>query len=97
SIDTAVELARTHMIEARRSVGALRPQEQPNEDVGVALARMVDLGRRSRGVPIELKVVDLPAFSGGADREILGIAQEALNNAVRHSRARRISIHAEGV
>jgi signal transduction histidine kinase len=97
SIDTAVELARTHMIEARRSVGALRPQEQPNEDVGAALERMVDLARRSTDVPIELKIVDLPAFSGGADREILGIAQEALTNAVRHSRARKISVQAEGV
>jgi signal transduction histidine kinase len=58
---------------------------------------MVDLARRSTDVPIELKVADLPPFSGGAAREILGIAQEALNNAVRHSRARRISIHAEGV
>jgi signal transduction histidine kinase len=96
SLDTAVDLARTHMIEARRSVCALRPQEQV-EDVAAALNRMVELARRSTDVPIELTVTDLPAFTGGADREILGIAQEALNNAVRHSRARRIAVHAEGV
>ena len=97
SIDTAVHLARTHMIEARRSVGALRPQEQAPEDVAAALERMVELARRGTDIPIEMSIVDLPAFSGGADREILGIAQEALTNAVRHARARSIVIHAEGV
>ena len=97
SIDTAVDLARTHMIEARRSVGALRPQERGTEDVGAALERMVELARRGTDIPIELSISDLPAFSGGAEREILGIAQEALTNAVRHARARKIVIHAEGV
>ena len=84
------------MVEARRSVCALRPQEHV-EDVGAALTRMVELARRGTDVPIELTVADLPAFTGGADRDILGIAQEALTNAVRHARARRISIRAEGV
>ncbi len=97
SLDTAVDLARTHMVEARRSVGALRPQEKDAEDVAAALQRMVELARRGTDVPIELSVTELPAFSGGADREILGIAQEALTNAVRHARARRIVIHAEAV
>jgi signal transduction histidine kinase len=65
--------------------------------VAAALDRLVELARRSTDVPIELTVADLPAFTGGADREILGIAQEALTNAVRHARARKISVHAEGV
>jgi len=33
SIETAVDLARTHMIEARRSVGALRPNVGSGEDI----------------------------------------------------------------
>jgi signal transduction histidine kinase len=78
-------------------VCALRPQEQEAEDVAAALQRMVELARRGTDVPIELSIGALPAFSGGADREILGIAQEALNNAMRHARARRIVIHAEAV
>ena len=91
SLDTAVDLARTHMVEARRSVSALRPQEHGSEDVAAALERLVDLARRGTDVPIELTITELPAFSGGADREILGIAQEALTNAVRHARARKIT------
>jgi signal transduction histidine kinase len=96
SLDTAVDLARTHMVEARRSVSALRPQEHV-EDVAAALERMVELARRGTDIPIELTIAALPPIPGGADREILGIAQEALSNAVRHARARRIAIHAEGV
>ena len=42
-------------------------------------------------------VEELPRFGDGVEREILGIAQEALTNAVRHSRARRITMHASTV
>jgi signal transduction histidine kinase len=97
SLETAVDLARTHMIEARRSVSALRPQLSEAEDVGRALQRLTDLARRTTDVPIELTVETLPVFGGGVEREIVGIAQEALTNAVRHSRARQINIHAAGI
>lgn len=97
SIETAVDLARTHMIEARRSVGALRPQQAEIGDLAAALERITDLARRGTDVPIELAVRDLPPLTGGADREILGIAQEAITNAVRHANARRIRVVAEGV
>jgi signal transduction histidine kinase len=94
SIETAVELARTHLTEARRSVGSLRPNVGPGEDVAAALKRLADLGQRTAGVPIDVNVEELPRFGDGVEREILGIAQEALTNAVRHSRARRITIRA---
>ncbi len=97
SLETAVDLARTHMIEARRSVSALRPQQSEPEDVVHALRRMTDLARRTADVPIELTIEALPTFGGGVEREIVGIAQEALTNAVRHSRARRITIQASAV
>ena len=97
SLATALDLARTHMIEARRSVGALRPDNGGADDVGGALHRMTDLARRTSEVPIDLTVDALPAFGGGVEREILGIAQEALTNAVRHARARKITVHASGV
>ena len=97
SLSTALELARTHMIEARRSVGALRPDTGPADDVGAALQRTVDLARRTSEVPIDLQIETLPAFGGGVEREIIGIAQEALTNAVRHARARRITVQASGV
>lgn len=94
SIDAVVDLARTHMIEARRSVGALRPQTTEPGDVAAVLERTAELARRTTDIPIELVIEDLPPLGEGVEREIAGIAQEALTNAVRHARARRIRIHA---
>jgi signal transduction histidine kinase len=96
-LETAVDLARTHMIEARRSVGTLRPNVSDGEDVARALKRIVDFAQRGTTVPIDINVEELPRFGDGVEREILGIAQEALTNAVRHSRARRITMHASSV
>jgi|GEM_PF-1768637 len=97
SLATAVDLARTHLVEARRSVAALRPQPQEREDVPAALHRMVDLAKRTNDVPVDLVLDELPAFDAGVEREILGIAQEALTNAVRHAHARRIVVRAGAV
>jgi signal transduction histidine kinase len=93
-IETAVDLARTHLTEARRSVGALRPNVGNGEDVATALKRLADLGQRTSNVPIDLLVDELPRLGDGVEREIVAIAHEALTNAVRHSQARRIVIRA---
>jgi len=97
SLETAVELARTHLTEARRSVGTLRPNVGPGEDVATALKRLAGLGQRTTDVPIEVVLEELPRFGDGVEREIIGIAQEALTNAVRHAHARRIMIRASTV
>lgn len=97
SIETAVELARTHMTEARRSVGALRPIVGTGEDIASALKRLADLGQRTSKMPITLFVDELPRVGDGVEREIVAIAQEALTNAMRHSRAQRITIRASSV
>jgi signal transduction histidine kinase len=96
-LETAVDLARTHMIEARRSVGSLRPNVGDGEAITAALKRIADLAQRTTSVPIDVSVDELPRFGDGVEREIIRIAQEALNNAVRHSRARRITIKASTV
>ena len=97
SMEVAVDLARTHLAEARRSVGALRPNAGSGDDVPTVLRRLADLGRRTAGVPIDLVVDELPRFGDGVEREVVAIAQEALTNAVRHARARRITIRASTV
>jgi signal transduction histidine kinase len=97
NIETAVDLARTHLTEARRSVGALRPNVGSGEDISTSLKRLAELGQRTSNVPIDVVVDELPRFGDGVEREIVAIAQEALTNAVRHSRARRIKIRASTV
>jgi len=97
SIETAVDLARTHLNEARRSVGTLRPNVGNGEDIATGLKRVADIGQRTANVPIDLLIDELPRLGDGVEREIVAIAQEALTNALRHSRARRITIRASTV
>lgn len=97
SLETAVDLARTHLVEARRSVAALRPHSDEREDVPAALQRMVGLAQRTHDLPVDLVLDELPELDAGVEREIIGIAQEALTNAVRHAHARRIVVRAGAV
>ena len=96
-LDAAVDLARTHLTEARRSVGTLRPNVSDGEEVASALKRIAGVAQRTTGVPIDVSVDELPRLGDVVEREIIGIAQEALTNAVRHSRAQRIIVRASTV
>jgi signal transduction histidine kinase len=96
-IETAVHLARTHLTEARRSVGALRPNVGQGEDIATALKRLADMSQRTANTPVDVEIDELPRLGEVVEREIIGIAQEALTNAVRHARARRITIRASTV
>ena len=97
SIEVAVELARTHMVEARRSVGALRPNVSSGENISKAIKRVAELAQKSSDVPIDVLLDELPRFGDGVEREVISIAQEALTNAVRHARAKRITVRASTV
>jgi signal transduction histidine kinase len=97
SISTAIDLARTHLSEARRSVGALRPNVGNGDDLATTLKRIIGLNRRTTSVPIDLELDELPRFGDSVEREISAIAQEALTNAVRHSRAGKITVRASTV
>jgi signal transduction histidine kinase len=96
-LDTAIDLARTHLVEARRSVGTLRPNVGDGEPMGTSLKRIADLAQLTTQVPIELNMDELPRVGDVIEREIVGIAQEALTNAVRHARAKRITVQASAV
>jgi signal transduction histidine kinase len=96
-LETAIDLARTHMVEARRSVGTLRPNVGEGEPISAALKRISDRAQLTTTVPIDFDMDELPRVGDVVEREIVGIVQEALTNAVRHSRARRITVRASAV
>ena len=96
-LDTAIDLARTHLVEARRSVATLRPNVGEGEAMTTSLKRIADLAQLTTTVPIELSMDELPRLGDVIEREVVGIAQEALTNAVRHARARRITLRASSV
>lgn len=89
-------LAREAQDELRALMLELRPPDLDRDGIAGALRKHVALLSRLHGVEIEL---DLPEGAGdgapagsGRDREVLRIAQEALQNAVRHAHAGRVGV-----
>jgi signal transduction histidine kinase len=93
-LDTAIELARRHLVDARRSVSGLRPHVTSANDLATTLKRVADLTRRTTDIRIDLAVDELPRYGDVIEREVAAIAEEALTNAVRHSSAQRITLRA---
>jgi signal transduction histidine kinase len=88
-------LARGAMEELRSVVFELRPASLEAEGLGQALRKHVDVLRRVSGRAIELRVAAPPALGAGASGQVFRIAQEALQNALRHAGAERIEVRLE--
>jgi signal transduction histidine kinase len=87
------ELAQQALDELRSLIFELRPPDLEKEGLGPTLRKHVEVLRRQSGeVEVHLDVAeDLPA-DARRDRELLRIAQEALQNALRHADARRVGV-----
>src|SRR5215207_1196309 len=60
------------------------------------LRKHVDVLRRVTGRPIELRIAAPPPLGAAAAGQVFRIAQEALQNALRHAEAERIEVRLEG-
>jgi signal transduction histidine kinase len=85
-------LARGAMDELRSVVFELRPVALEAEGLASALRKHVEVLRRVSGTPIELRIAAAPALSAPASAQVFRIAQEALQNALRHADATRIEV-----
>src|SRR3954447_10892948 len=90
------DLARGAMEELRAVVFELRPGSLEAEGLGTVLRKHVEVLRRVSGQAIDLRIGDVPRLPGAEAAQVLRIAQEALGNAVRHSRAGRIKVKLDG-
>jgi signal transduction histidine kinase len=102
-LDTDVEAAREQverlralsqeaLEELRYLILELRPPELERDGLATTLRKHVEVLRRLQGgaPDVELELDGVPPADASRDRELLRIAQEALQNAIRHSGAARV-------
>ena len=86
------ELASEALEELRSLILGLRPPELRQDGLCGALRKHVEMLRRLHRVQIDLEVDDAAASGGARDREVLRVAQEALQNSLRHAGPRRLVV-----
>jgi signal transduction histidine kinase len=96
-LDQASETARTGLAESRRALQALRAS--PLQDLGLllALAELAETAARRAGARLELRLPDQLAAcpSPLVEQGVYRIAQETLENVVRHAGAQTICVRME--
>lgn len=92
-IARAQEVAIQSMTETRRTVAGLRPQQLQQQSLAAALARIAQAAGQDTQAIVQFHTegtaYPLPAV---LEDDLLRIAQEALNNAVKHAQAERIDV-----
>jgi signal transduction histidine kinase len=89
-------LAQEALDELRSLVFELRPPELERDGLCGALRKHVELLRRAEQREISLHVDDRIPGDPARDAEVLRIAQEALQNALRHSQAAHVDVSVQG-
>ena len=90
------ELARESLEELRSLIFELRPPELERDGLCGALRKHIDVLRRVQPTAVELDGDIQLEFDAHRDGEVYRIAQEALQNALRHAHASRIVVRLKG-
>jgi signal transduction histidine kinase len=93
ALETARDMSRHSMVEARRSVWDLRCQLLEDGDLVSALAQIVEPLVPREQTKVDFKVQGSPVrLPGPVEMNLLRIGQEAVANAVKHGHAGQVSI-----
>ena len=91
-LESLRDLARAALREMRSLIFELRPAELEADGLAPTLQKHVDALRRITRREIELREDGYERQPPAVEKELFRIAQEALNNAIKHSKASRIEI-----
>lgn len=92
-IDTVRDLARSGLLEARRSVAALRPQLLEDGDLWTALERFISTVPSSTETRLIYNMIGTPyALPAETENNLLRIGQEAFTNAIKYAHADEIRV-----
>ncbi|HEV8574311.1 MAG TPA: GAF domain-containing sensor histidine kinase [Dehalococcoidia bacterium] len=86
------DVARSAVEEMRSLIFELRPAELDADGLAPTLRKHVDVLRRVQKTPIEFSESEYRRLPPRVEAEVFRIAQEALNNALKHSGAERIDV-----
>jgi signal transduction histidine kinase len=93
AVETARNMSRHSMLEARRSVWDLRCHLLENGDLVSALSQIVEPLATRDQTKISMSVSGVPSrLSGHVEMNLLRIGQEAVANAVKHGKAGNVKI-----
>ncbi len=93
ALETARNMSRHSMVDARRSVWDLRCHLLEEGDLVSALRQTVQTTGSRKDVSVEVKVRGTPVrLPAATEMNLLRIGQEAVANAVKHGRARTVSV-----
>ena len=89
----ALQLARSSLTEARRSVQALAPQELGRAQLPDALHALTDRWSQDAGVRAQLEVTgEREPLSPAIEVSLFRVAQESLTNVAKHAQASRVGV-----
>ena len=92
-IERLKALAGDAVQEMRSLIFELRSADVEGDGLVPALRKHIDVLRRVRRAEIDLTVDGERALDPALERELFRIAQEALNNALKHARASKTAVH----
>jgi NarL family two-component system sensor histidine kinase LiaS len=92
ALQSAEEGARRAQATMRSLIRALRPVELGEQSLSLALEGLVDEARERYGVEARLEVHGATDLPSGIEDALFRIAQEAVSNALRHGKPKRLTV-----
>lgn len=91
-VEYVLTLAKAGLAEMRALIFELRPESLEQEGIVAALSKQTASLEARHRIPVETSFIEEPALTIDAKQTLYRIAQEALNNIVKHAKAGRVRV-----